>query len=59
MISTFHSLGVRLLREDGTALGLKPAFSILDSDDVLRLLRDAGATTDAKLARQFCGLAAQ
>jgi len=53
VISTFHSLGVRLLREDGTALGLKPAFSILDSDDVLSLLRDAGATTDAKLARQW------
>ncbi|MFM7972742.1 MAG: UvrD-helicase domain-containing protein, partial [Betaproteobacteria bacterium] len=53
VISTFHSLGVRLLREDGPALGLKPAFSILDSDDVLSLLRDAGATTDAKLARQW------
>ncbi len=53
VISTFHSLGVRLLREDGTALGLKQAFSILDSDDVLSLLRDAGATTDAKLARQW------
>ncbi len=53
VISTFHSLGVRLLREDGAALGLKTAFSILDSDDVLSLLRDAGATTDAKLARQW------
>ncbi|MFN5702137.1 MAG: ATP-dependent helicase [Betaproteobacteria bacterium] len=53
VISTFHSRGVRLLREDGTAVGLKPAFSILDSDDVLSLLRDAGATTDAKLARQW------
>ena len=52
-ISTFHSLGVRMLREDGQRLGLKPAFSILDSDDVLSLLRDAGATTDAKLARQW------
>ncbi len=53
VISTFHSLGVRLLREDGPAVGLKPEFSILDSDDVLSLLRDAGATTDAKLARQW------
>ncbi len=53
LVCTFHSLGVRLLREDGEALGLKPAFSILDSDDVTSILRDAGATTDAKLARSW------
>ena len=53
VISTFHSLGVRVLREDGPAIGLKPEFSILDSDDVASLLRDAGATSDAKLARQW------
>src|SRR5574341_977381 len=53
LISTFHSLGVRLLREDGERLGLKPQFSILDSDDVLSILRDAGGTTDAALARRW------
>ncbi|WP_140627269.1 ATP-dependent helicase [Methylibium rhizosphaerae] len=53
LISTFHSLGVRLLREDGGKLGLKPQFSILDSDDVLSILRDAGGTTDAALARRW------
>ena len=52
-ISTFHSLGVRMLREDGTKLGLKEQFSILDSDDVLNVLKDAGATTDIKLARKW------
>ena len=52
-ISTFHSLGVRLLRSDGTLLGLKPNFSILDSDDVLGVLRDAGGTSDAALARRW------
>jgi ATP-dependent DNA helicase Rep len=52
-ISTFHSLGVRMLRADGERLGLKPQFSILDSDDVLGVLRDAGGTTDAKLARHW------
>jgi ATP-dependent DNA helicase Rep len=52
-ISTFHSLGVRLLRSDGQAAGLKPQFSILDSDDVLSVLRDAGGTTDAALARRW------
>ena len=53
LICTFHSLGVRLLREDGEALGLKPQFSILDSDDVTSILRDAGGTTDAKQARHW------
>ncbi len=52
-VSTFHALGVRLLRADGERLGLKPQFSIMDSDDVLGVLRDAGATTDAKLARHW------
>ena len=52
-ISTFHSLGVRLLREDGRKLGLKDQFSILDSDDVLGVLKDAGGATDNKLARQW------
>jgi ATP-dependent DNA helicase Rep len=53
VVSTFHSLGVRLLREDGERIGLKPSFSILDSDDVLGVLRDAGGTTDAKTARHW------
>ena len=52
-ISTFHSLGVRLLRSDGTRIGLKPNFSILDSDDVLGVMRDAGGTTDAAQARRW------
>ncbi len=52
-ISTFHSLGVRMLREDGTRLGLKEQFSILDSDDVLGVLRDAGGATDAAVARKW------
>ena len=53
VVSTFHSLGVRLLREDGERIGLKTSFSILDSDDVLGVLRDAGGTTDAKTARHW------
>jgi ATP-dependent DNA helicase Rep len=53
VICTFHALGVRLLREHGELLGLKPRFSILDSDDVLAVLRDAGGTTDAALARRW------
>ena len=52
-VSTFHSLGVRMLREDGTALALKENFSILDSDDVLGVIRDAGACSDNALARRW------
>ena len=52
-VSTFHSLGVRMLRADGTKVGLKPNFSVLDSDDVLGVLRDAGACTDNALARRW------
>ncbi len=52
-ISTFHSLGVRLLRSEGARLGLKPQFSILDSDDVLGQLRDAGGSSDNAQARRW------
>jgi ATP-dependent DNA helicase Rep len=52
-VSTFHSLGVRMLRADGHRLGLKEQFSILDSDDVLGVLRDAGACSDNALARRW------
>ncbi len=53
LICTFHALGVRMLRQDGQALGLKPQFSILDSDDVTSILKDAGGSTDAATARQW------
>jgi ATP-dependent DNA helicase Rep len=53
VICTFHALGVRMLRQDGAALGLKPQFSILDSDDVTSILKDAAARTDAATARQW------
>ena len=52
-VSTFHSLGVRILRTHGEKLGLKPRFSILDSDDVLALMKDAGGSTDNALARRW------
>jgi ATP-dependent DNA helicase Rep len=52
-ISTFHSLGVRILRTHGGRVGLKPQFSILDSDDVLGVLKDAGGSTDNALARRW------
>ena len=53
LICTFHALGVRMLRQDGAALGLKKQFSILDSDDVTSMLKDAGGGTDSATARQW------
>jgi ATP-dependent DNA helicase Rep len=53
VVSTFHSLGVRILRSEGERLGLKPKFSILDSDDVLGVLKDAGGSSDNALARRW------
>ncbi|MEY3739429.1 MAG: ATP-dependent helicase [Pseudomonadota bacterium] len=45
-ISTFHSLGVRILREEAKFAGLKPQFSIFDSDDAMAIIQDLLATTD-------------
>lgn len=54
LVCTFHALGVRMVREDGHVLGLKPQFSILDADDVTGILKDAsGGTTDMATARQW------
>jgi len=53
VICTFHALGVRMLRQNGEALGLKNNFSILDTDDVTSILKDAGGTTDAATARKW------
>ena len=51
LVSTFHSLGMQILRRDGERLGLKRSFSILDSDDCAGILAGALATTDRKLIR--------
>ncbi|NBS66194.1 MAG: ATP-dependent DNA helicase Rep [Betaproteobacteria bacterium] len=51
LVSTFHSLGMQILRQDGERLGLKRSFSILDSDDCAGILAGALATTDRKLIR--------
>ncbi|WP_114972688.1 ATP-dependent helicase [Rhodoferax ferrireducens] len=53
VICTFHALGVRMLRQDGEALGLKPTFSILDTDDITGILKDAGGSVDAATARSW------
>ncbi len=45
-VSTFHSLGLRFLREEAAHAGLKPQFSILDSTDALAIIQELLATTD-------------
>ena len=38
-LGTFHSLAARLLRRHAELVGLKPNFTILDTDDQIRLLK--------------------
>jgi ATP-dependent DNA helicase Rep len=45
-ISTFHSLGVRIMREEAKALGYKPRFSIFDSADCGGIIADIAKTVD-------------
>ncbi|MEI7612752.1 MAG: UvrD-helicase domain-containing protein [Betaproteobacteria bacterium] len=52
-ISTFHSLGVRILREEATALGYKPRFSIFDSNDCFGIISDLSGTVDKATIRRL------
>ncbi|MEZ5751142.1 MAG: UvrD-helicase domain-containing protein [Paracoccaceae bacterium] len=38
-LGTFHAIGVKFLRRHAELVGLKPNFTILDTDDQLRLLK--------------------
>ena len=52
-VSTFHSLGVNILRREAGALGLKDRFSIMDSDDCFSIVQDLAATTDKAMIRRI------
>jgi len=52
-ISTFHSLGVKILRQEASAVGLKDRFSIMDSDDCFAIVQDLAVTTDKQLIRRI------
>ncbi len=52
-ISTFHSLGVRILREEAKALGYKPRFSIFDSADCAGIISDCAKTVDKATVRRL------
>ncbi|HQU68413.1 MAG TPA: UvrD-helicase domain-containing protein [Albidovulum sp.] len=59
-MGTFHSLSVKILRRHAELVGLKSNFTILDTDDQIRLLKQviAAANIDEKRwpARQLAGL---
>ncbi|RDK02280.1 UvrD-helicase domain-containing protein [Cupriavidus lacunae] len=54
-VCTFHSLGVQILRMEAEHVGLKPQFSIMDSDDCFGLIQEQLGTTDKKLIRGVQG----
>ncbi|MFP3747319.1 UvrD-helicase domain-containing protein, partial [Achromobacter sp. SIMBA_011] len=39
-VCTFHSLGVQILRQEAEHVGLKPQFSIMDSDDCFGMIQE-------------------
>ena len=45
-VSTFHALGVRILRAEAKLLGLKPQFTILDAADAFALLAEIAKEAD-------------
>ena len=42
-MGTFHSIGAKILRRHAELVGLKPNFTILDTDDQIRLLKQVAA----------------
>ncbi len=51
-VTTFHSLGLHILRAEAQLLGYKPRFSILDAADSFKTLADILATTDKQLLKR-------
>jgi len=45
-LGTFHALGLRILRRHGELVGLKSNFTILDTDDQIRLLKQVMEAED-------------
>ena len=59
-LGTFHAIGVKILRRHGELVGLKSGFTILDTDDQLRLIKQviesAGLDKDRWPSRQLAAL---
>ncbi len=52
-ITTFHSLGLKILKEEAIHLGYKPTFSILDSNDSGKIISDIVKSTDKSLYKSL------
>jgi ATP-dependent DNA helicase Rep len=52
-VSTFHSLGVKILRQEAAGVGLKDRFSIMDADDCYTVVSDLAVTTDKQEIRRI------
>ncbi len=52
-ISTFHTLGLNIIRRHHRVLGFKPGFSIFDNDDTQRVLKDCLLQQDKDLSEQL------
>ena len=55
-ISTFHALGVRILREEARSLGYKPNFSILDASDCFSIVSELAGSVDKAVIRKLQSL---
>src|SRR5690349_12995315 len=59
-LGTFHSIGAKMLRRHAELVGLTPRYTIIDTDDQLRLLKalivEAGLDEKRWPARQLAGL---
>jgi ATP-dependent DNA helicase Rep len=55
-VSTFHSLGVRILREEAKALGYKPRFSIFDANDCFAIVSELAGSVDKAAIRKLQSL---
>ncbi len=52
-VSTFHALGLSILRQEAEHIGLRPRFSILSADDARGILQDLSASTDPGAAKRM------
>ncbi|MFL9993076.1 UvrD-helicase domain-containing protein [Paraburkholderia sediminicola] len=52
-VCTFHSLGVQILRQEAEHVGLKPQFSIMDSDDCFGMIQEQVGSTDKGFIRKI------
>jgi ATP-dependent DNA helicase Rep len=51
VVSTFHSLGMTILRAEATLLGYKPQFSIFDSSDTFKIIGELTNSGDKQEIR--------